>query len=126
MKNYVIAAVCALLVSCPVLAQQALLGKYSGTFTIHDERGQVVTGISLEILSVEGDKVSAKAVRAAAGKRSPCAGEYRLEGMVKGDDIALRSVSSPGAGDCVLNMRLNVDGNKLVGTINKNSAQLSK
>jgi hypothetical protein len=128
MKNIVIAAVSALLFSCPVLAQQTLLGKYSGTYSFVDFRGDVVTGISLEILGVDGDKVSAKAVRASGSQRgrSPCVGEYQLEGKVKGDALVLKSITSPAAGDCSLNMTLTVDGNRLVGTINKGNAQLSK
>lgn len=128
MKNIVIAAVSAFLFSCPVLAQQTLLGKYSGTFSFYGQAGQfVTTGISLEIVSVDGDTVSAKAVRAPARGRSPCAGEYQLEGKVKGDALVLKSIERGGsAGDCGLNVSLTVDGNKLVGTINKRDAQLSK
>jgi hypothetical protein len=129
MKNIVIAAVSALLFSCPALAQQTLLGKYSGTFSYIDHRGEVHTGISLEILSVDGDSVSAKAVRASGSLRgrSACAGEYQLEGKVKGDALELRvTEKGGGAGDCGMTLRLTVDGNKLVGTVNKNKAQLSK
>lgn len=126
MKSIAIAAISALLFSCPVLAQQTLLGKYSGSFSMQDNRGQIVTGVTLEILGVEGDTVSAKAVRERSIQRSPCAGEYRLEGKLKGNALALKSISGPGSGDCNLTMRLTVDGNKLAGTINKWDAQLSK
>ena len=128
MKNIVIAAVSALLFSCPVLAQQTLLGKDSGSFSNPDSRrGNVVTGISLEILSVDGDVVSAKAVRASPRGRSSCAGEYQLMGKVRGDILVLKSIEKAGsAGDCGLNVRLTVDGDKLVGTINRFDAQLSK
>jgi len=132
LKNILIAAASALLFSCPVLAQQTLLGKYSGSFSSFTNFGQVITGITLEILSVDGDKVSATAVRARGGAagRSPCAGEYPVEGTVKGDTLVLRAtekgVKAVGAGDCGLMLRLTVDGNKLVGTVNKNEAQLSK
>jgi hypothetical protein len=91
-----------------------------------DNRGQTVVGITMEILSVAGDTVSAKAVRAASTFRSPCAGEYRLEGKVKGNALTLRAVSAPSAGDCTLTMRLKVDGNKLAGTVNKWDIHLSK
>jgi len=111
------------------LAQQTLLGKYSGSFSSFTNFGQVITGITLEILSVDGDKVSATAVRARGGAagRSPCAGEYPVEGKLKGDTLALRATTKGGpAGDCDLTLRLTVEGNKLVGTVLKYKAELSK
>jgi len=50
--------------------------------------------------------------------------------MVKGDTLELRGtekgIKAIGAGDCQMTLRLTVDGNKLVGTVNKSQAQLSK
>jgi len=109
-----------------------LLGKYSGSFSSSTPRGEVTTGITLEILSVDGDAVAGKAIRAPAarGGRSPCAGEFPVEGKVRGDTLELKGtekgIKAMGAGDCEMALRLTVDGNKLVGTINNSKAQLSK
>jgi len=49
---------------------------------------------------------------------------------VRGDTLELRAtekgIKAIGAGDCEMTLRLTVDGDKLVGTINKSNAQLSK
>ena len=127
MKNIVIAAVLALLFSCPVLAQQTLLGKYSGSFVLITKRGDVNAGLTLEILTVEGDTVKGKAVRMAEGTRVSCAGEYPVEGKVKGDALELIATEKGGpAGDCPMTFRLTVEGSKLVGTMNNFKTQLSK
>jgi hypothetical protein len=47
--------------------------------------------------------------------------------MIKGDELELRATRKGGpAGDCGMVLRLTVEGNKLVGTMNKLKAQLSK
>ena len=133
MRRIVYSAGIAIMLSGPVFAQQTLLGKYTGTFVQTGGRGgESTTGIALEILSVDGDNVAGKAIRAPAarGGRSTCHGEYPVEGMVKGDTLELRGtekgIKAIGAGDCQMTLRLTVDGNKLVGTVNKSQAQLSK
>ena len=132
MKKIVYSAGMVFMLSGPVFAQQTLLGKYSGSFVQTSQRGDLSTGITLEILSVDGDSVAGKAIRAprAGGGRSTCHGEYPVEGKVKGDTLELRGtekgIKAIGAGDCQMTLRLTVDGNKLVGTINNSKAQLSK
>jgi hypothetical protein len=125
MKNIVIAAVSALLFSCPALAQQTLLGKYSGTYSAITLSGgnPIHVGLTLELASLEDGIVKGKAARMGG----PCRGDYPVEGMIKGDELELRATRKGGpAGDCGMRLRLTVVGNKLVGTMNKNKAELSK
>ena len=103
-----------------------LLGKYTGSF----ERlgGHRTGGLILELLTVESDTVKGKAVRMAYGPYATmCNGNYRVEGKLKGDALELRSIEKAGiAGDCDMTLNLTVEGNKLVGTINNDKAQLSR
>lgn len=125
MKNSLIAAVLTVLFSCPVLAQQALLGKYSGTFSTVSRVGgnKLHVGLTLELTSLEDGIAKGKAVRMG----QTCSGEYPVEGTVKGSALVLRSTGKGGpTGDCGMVLRLAAEGNKLVGTMNKLEAQLSK
>ena len=92
MKNIVFSAGIVFMLSGPVFAQQTLLGKYSGSFMQTASRGDINIGITLEILSVDGDIVTGKAIRSQGGAgRSSCHGEYPVEGKVKGDALSLRA-----------------------------------
>jgi len=125
MNNFLIALVLVLLFAGPVSAQQTLLGKYSGSFSgITGSGGNPYQGgLTLELASLEDGIVRGKAVRGGG----PCRGEYPVEGMIKGDELELRATRKGGpAGDCGMVLRLTVEGNKLVGTMNKLKAQLSK
>ena len=127
MKKIVVSVGVFLVFSGPVIAQQTLLGKYSGSFMQATSLGDVSTGLTLEILTVEGDTVKGKAVRMAEGTRVSCAGEYPVEGKVKGDALELIATEKGGpAGDCPMTFRLTVEGSKLVGTMNNFKTQLSK
>ncbi len=127
MKKIVVAAGLAISFSTPVLAQHALVGKYSGSFAQTTSQGELHPGLTLEILAVEGDIVKGTAVRMALGPSRGCAGEYPVEGKVKGDTLALRATKKGGpAGDCDLTLRLKAEGNKLVGTMLNYKVELSK
>lgn len=128
MKKTVLSAGLAILFSAPVLAQHALVGKYTGSFVQPTpSQGDLMPGITLEILSVEGDTVKGTAVRMTAAASRRCAGEYPVEGTLKGDTLELKATTKGGpAGDCDLTLRLKVEGNKLVGTVLKYKAQLSR
>lgn len=127
MKKIVFSVGIFLVFSGPAFAQQTLVGKYSGSFVQTTNRGDVTAGLTLEVLAVEGDTVKGKAARASVGNRDGCAGEFTVEGKVKGNELELKSTaSSVGAGDCSMALRLTVDGNKLVGTMNQSRAQLSR
>jgi hypothetical protein len=110
-------------------AQESLVGKYSGGFKAKTNQGEQWATVVLEILSVEGGRVKAKAVRGAyanIGVGLTCAGEYQLEGTYENNKLLLKSVAGPGAGDCRLGFMLVVEGNKLKGRLNKNDLELSK
>ena len=127
MKKIIVAAGLAILFSAPVLAQHALVGKYTGSFVQRTGTNEYTPGLTLEILTVEGDTVKGTAVRGASGSARGCAGEYPVEGKLKGDTLELKATTKGGpAGDCDLTLRLTVEGNKLVGTLLKYPAQLSK
>ena len=127
MNKIVVSAGLAVFFSAPVLAQHALVGKYTGSFVQRTGSGEYTPGLTLEILTVEGDTVKGKAVRGAAGSARGCAGEYPVEGKLKGDTLELKATEKGGpAGDCQLTLKLTVEGNKLVGTLLKYPAQLSK
>jgi hypothetical protein len=110
-------------------AQEPLGGKYSGGYKAKTNQGEQWATVVLEILSVEGGRVKAKAVRGAFANIGPgltCAGEYQLEGTYENNKLALKSVAGPGAGDCRLGFMLVAEGNKLKGRVNKNDIELSK
>ena len=128
MKKIVVAVGLAISISAPVLAQDALLGKYSGSYRQQvGSQGEKTAGITLEILSVEGGAVKGKAARSRLGSLDNCGGEYSLEGKVNGNELFLKSTSSSvGSGDCSMVLRLTVEGSKLAGTLNKGNVQFSK
>ena len=126
--NKIIIAVGSILVfSCPVFAQQTLLGKYSGSFMQRTHRGDYSAGLTLEIVSLEGDTAKGKVWRSSATQRGSCAGEYPVEGTLKDNALILKSTEKGGhAADCGVNLKLTVEGSKLVGTMNNFKAELSK
>ena len=127
MNKIVVAAGLAVLVSAPVLAQHALVGKYTGSFTQPTTNGDMHPSITLEIVSVEGNTVKGTAVRGSAGPAYRCAGEYPMEGKVKDNALTLRATTKGGrAGDCDLSFRVTVEGNKLVGTVLNYKTELTK
>lgn len=106
-------------------AQHSMLGKYSGTFVKPTNHGDADVGLTLEISSVKGNAVEARAERFGRGG---CVGDYPLAGTVKGDSLALAATRKGGAaGDCGMWLKLKVEGDKLVGTMNhKWPVQLAK
>ena len=126
-KTSMIAVGLMALLPCSGLAQSSLLGKYSGTYTarvgIHDR----AMGLTLVIATVDGDAVYGTAVRISSVAMPPCNGEYPVEGKLKGDMLELRASKKGGPrGDCSMVLRLKVDRNRLVGTMNGVPAQLRK
>jgi len=107
-------------------AQDALMGKYSGTYS----KGKNTSGLELEITSVSKGVVKGNLSRIAhrGGQGgSNCTGASTVEGPLKGDTLRLRAAEKTGAsGDCNANLQVKVEGNKLVGTFNGMDAQLSK
>ena len=108
-----------------VVAQQSIVGKYSGDFAKSTNQGDATQPLALDIRSVEGDTV--KGIVDRYGKGS-CVGEYSVAGTVKGDTLKLRATKKGGdAGDCGLWLTMTIQGNKLVGMMNDRwRAELSK
>jgi len=109
-------------------AQETLVGKYAGTFVIQStNRGVVPIGISLEITSAAEGKLQGKANRSHESRIGEgCAGEYKLAGTYKGNNIRMRSEPGGPAKDCVLNFRLVADGKKLKGKMNGMAVDFTK
>lgn len=108
-------------------AQESIIGKYSGSFSVKAQQGVLAVPVTLQITSVEGGDVKATATRQSVGNRGPimyCGGEYQMVGTYKGNKLVLKSVSGPS--DCTLGFVLVPEGNKLTGTVGKSEIVLSK
>ena len=110
-----------------VLAQHPLIGTYNGTYIVKVSNIDRPMGLALEISAVDGNAVKGKATRMSNVGRPTCNGNYPMAGTLKGDALDLRSTKLGGpTGECRMRLRLAVDGNKLVGTMNGVRAELSK
>ena len=126
MKKAIFSACILLVFSDPAFAQQSLVGKYTGGVSeVPTPIGNQQFGLTLEILTTSGNTVTGKAEFFTPGA---CGGEYPVAGKRKGDTLTLRATKKGGAaGDCGLRLELTVEGDKLVGTMNRKfPAQLSK
>ena len=104
-------------------AQDALVGKYAGSFPIQTNRGNVDVGVTVVIASAEDGKLKGTGTYHAG----PCAGDYPLEGYVKGNAVGLRGTAKGGrAGDCAFGFKGTVEGNRLIGSIGKYEIELRK
>ena len=115
----------AFLLSYPAVvhAQDSLIGKYSGSYTATTVVTYTV-GVTLEISSVDGGKVTGVATLA---MRGACNGQYPIAGFYKGDQIGVRATQKGGpAGDCDFGFRGKREGDTLVGTIGPNEITLRK
>jgi hypothetical protein len=108
-------------------AQESLVGKYSGSFSVQIQQGVVAVPVTLQITSVDNGNVKATAFRQAVGNRGPimyCGGEYQMAGTYKSNRLVLKSISGPS--DCTLGFVLATEGNKLTGTVGKYEIVLSR
>ena len=98
------------------------MGTYKGSYEINTIRGQQ-QGVTLIIAAVEDGKLRG------TGSYSfgSCAGEYPVEGSVKGNEVGLRATAKGGrAGDCSFGFKGSINGNQLVGTMGKYEVVLRK
>lgn len=104
------------------------MGKYAGTFVIQSSsRGVLAIPISLEITGAADGKLQAKAIRSSSSAIGQgCAGEYKLAGTYKGNNIRMKSEPGGPARDCILNFRLAADGKKLKGKMNRFDVDFTK
>jgi hypothetical protein len=119
--------------SACVLAQEALVGQYSGFYVGRTNSGvEVREHLTLEIKSAQDGKLQGTATRfydgiVRHGGYSQCRGDYVLEGTYQDNNIVLESIGPGGhAGDCRTTLRLVVEGDKLIGRMNKLRAELSR
>jgi hypothetical protein len=104
-------------------AQDALVGKYAGSFPVQTNRGNIDVGVTVLIASVEDGKLKGTGTY----HTGPCAGDYPLEGIVKGNAVGLRGTAKGGrAGDCAFGFKGTAEGNRLVGSIGKYEVELRK
>ena len=113
-----------MLVSASAYAQQSLSGRYTGNYVVYTAKGPTPVGLTLVIDSVEG--VVVKGTATSYGRT--CGGDFPIEGQFKDNKLQLSSTTKGGsAGDCIWQLNLTVEGNKLTGTTGLgNAVQLSK
>ena len=112
-----------------VYAQDALPGRYTGTYAFLGGSKENTVRLTLVIASVEGGIVKGTATNeGSTGRKNPCGGDYPMEGKYEGNKLQLKSTEKGGrVGDCGLSLNLTVEGNKLVGTTGAGyKVQLSK
>jgi len=113
----------AVLVAATALADEALVGKYSGSFTAQNS---VPVSITLDIKSADGGAIQGVGTRNVPRPGAPCTGEFPFKGTVKGDRINVVAEKYGPAGDCTFRFNGAVAGNKLVGKIGPVDLELSK
>lgn len=103
-------------------AQQSLVGKYSGSLTAPDGRGNPrQQGISIEITSAENGSLKGTITNAPT---VPCYGTYAMEGTYDGNKVILAAVeaASTTRGCVPLRFQGVAEGNRLVGKMPWNGA----
>lgn len=130
MKSTVAVGLLLLSYSACVLAQEALVGQYSGFYVSKTNTGvEERNPLTLEIKTTEDGKLQGTATRLFVGRNlrgaAKCKGDYVLEGTYQDNTIVL---TGPGgaAGDCRTTLRLVVEGDKLTGRMNEFRAELSR
>jgi hypothetical protein len=107
------------LAAFPVLAQDSLAGAYRGNFTVDNFN----VGVTLVIAQVQDGKLTGTGTFHGGS----CAGDYPVQGGVKGDGIGLISTKKGGASaDCVFGFRGRIEGNQLVGSMGRHQVTLRK
>jgi hypothetical protein len=100
------------------------IGKYSGNHQI----GTSDVRVALDIKSVEAGTVKGTLERYVSTRRGgSCDGEFPVQGTYKDNKLDVRTIEKVGkASDCIFRLRMNVQGNKLVGNMGKTELTLSK
>jgi hypothetical protein len=107
----------ALLSASLALAQDSLVGTYTGNYLLSNRSGDTPVGLQLIIESVENGVVKGTARLSRTSKANYCAGEYPVQGTYRDNTLKLRSSERSGiAADCGLSLNLKQEGNKLTGT----------
>ncbi|MGZ8210745.1 MAG: hypothetical protein ACXWUH_09575 [Burkholderiales bacterium] len=92
-------------------AQDSIVGTYNASYSTKGIQATLVS-VSIVISSVEDGVVKGTGIR----RDRACAGEYPLQGTLKGDQLRLRATAKGGpTGDCSFGFAGTVQGNALVG-----------
>lgn len=116
--------ICCIGCSLPLAAgaQDSLVGTYNASYTSTGIQS-TLQSLTIVIASVEDGRVKGTGTR----HDRACAGEYPLEGSLKGDQIRLRATKKGGpAGDCTFGFAGKVEGGALVGKYGPHEVKFSK
>ena len=105
--------VCCIGCSFPLVvgAQDSLVGTYNASYTSTGIQS-TLQSLTIVIASVEDGVVKGTGTRRDRG----CAGDYPIEGSLKGDSIRLRATKKGGpTGDCMFGFAGKIEGGALVG-----------
>lgn len=122
-KSICLGAACCVF-SLAALAQENLVGSWSGSYRFQSNVRDTSLGVELEVTSVEGNVVKGKFKNLSGGA---CAGEYPMAGKLNGNELGMASTETGGAQkDCKMAFRVTVDGNKMTGKMGRWDLQMNK
>ena len=113
----------ALLIAASALAEDAVVGKYSGSYSA---QSAVPVALSLDIKSADNGVIQGVGIRSVPRAGSSCNGEFAFKGTLKGDRINVVAEKFGSSGDCTFRFNGTVSGNKLVGKVGQIDVELSK
>lgn len=102
-----------------------IVGKWGGNYLAKGTAiGEVRVGVDLEVTAVEGGKVTGIARNYAT---TACSGEYKMVGKIEGNKLGMISTGPGGrTGDCKFGFRVEVEGDKMTGTIGNSELILTR
>ena len=110
MKSSALFCCVALTFPVTVCAQESLVGTWNASYTSTGIQS-TLQSVSVVITSVEDGLVKGTGTR----RDRTCAGEYPIEGRVKGDEIRVRAIKKGGpAGDCNFGFIGRIEGDKII------------
>jgi hypothetical protein len=113
-------ALALLLCATPLMAQQGLIGTYAGAYEEkEDGTKRAHQHGTLELVSVQDGKVVGK-----FRLEQDCRGTYEVDGTYQGNKLDLRTSAGSPRGCGGEQLLLEMQGNKLVGTISGQAVQL--
>ena len=114
-----IAILAALAVTSAVIAQESIIGKYSGSYQTRSGRHMLVT---LDIKSVENGTVKGIGSLSTTNlKGGACRGDYPFTGTLKDGQLDVRADEKGGpGGDCNFRVRATIEGDQLKARFGQN------
>jgi hypothetical protein len=115
-------AVAFLLCSTPLMAQQGLIGTYAGAYMEKEDGSRRAHQYgTLELVSVQDGKVVGK-----FRLEQDCRGTYQVDGTYQNNKLDLRTGAGSLMGCGGEQLLLEMQGNKLVGTISGQAVELMR